>query len=423
MKIQKKALHHSELAGINRAVVLGLVRQYQPIARVEITRRSGLSPGTTSRIVSELLRQNLVLEHGVQNSTGGRPATHLRLSQSAPLAIGIDLHTEHTRFAVGTIGGSILQSEIVPTRSRPLKMLEMVVDWVAGYRRTHPGVHLEGIGVSARGLINSEAGIIEIGHDPTWQNVPLKAWLEERLQLPVFIENSVRAAAFAEYVFSGPEIRQSRCLLFVEVGEGVGFGIVLDGKVYHGPRWAAGEFGQMVIVDSGDVERHDRSGCLEKLTANLAVCQRYRSLSGAQDKGTHPDSAHQVRQICHLALEGDVAATRALTETCRYLGIGIANVVWGLDADAVIVDGPLTLAWPLVGPALQDLFPNGRLFSNFRNLVLRPSALCGDASVIGASMLPFASLFSSGWRARLAVRQVNESFVDSAEKKVLIGQS
>lgn len=66
--------------------------------------------------------------------------------------------------------------------------------------------------------------------------VPVKVLLEEQLQVPVLVENSVRAAALAEYTFGGPGIRDSRSLLFVEADEGVGFGIVLDGKIYHGPR-------------------------------------------------------------------------------------------------------------------------------------------------------------------------------------------
>ena len=82
--------------------------------------------------------------------------------------------------------------------------------------------------------------------------------------------------------YGDPEIHRSHCLLFVAVDDGVGIGIVLDGKVYHGPRMAAGEFGQMVIAATDGPERSDRPGCLERLVANPAVCERYNALTGSR---------------------------------------------------------------------------------------------------------------------------------------------
>jgi predicted NBD/HSP70 family sugar kinase len=397
--MSREGLRPPELGGMNRALVLRLLRQYQPTSRVEVSRRSGLSEGTTSRIVAQLLHQKLVVEDGAQNSTGGRPATRLRLNQSVLHAIGIDIHRWETRCCVGTISGRIVASEFLRTPSGPSKTLQWIADWVTRYRRAHPRQQLDGIGVSARGLVDPETGVVELGQDPSWVKVPVKQCLQEQLGVPVFVENSVRAAAFAEYTFGGPGIRDSRCLLFVEADEGVGFGIVLDGRVYHGPRMAAGEFGQMIMVDSPGSERHDSPGCLERLTSYGAISERYRSLTGGKRGPTLGDSAAQVRRICHRAMEGEAAAKQTLAETCRYLGTGIANVVWGLDAEVIILDGAITEAWSLVGPMLREQFPDGRRFLNFRDLILRPSALRGDATITGAIMLPFASLFSSGERA------------------------
>lgn len=163
----------------------------------------------------------------------------------------------------------------------------------------------------------------------------------------------------------------------------------------------------MMIADSPNAAHHDQPGCLERLTSYAAICERYRSLTGAKPGVPSADSAAQVRRICHHAMEGDAAAKQALIETCRYLGIGIANVVWGLDADAIIVDGAITEAWPLVGLALREQFPDGREFLNFRDLIVRPSALRGDDAATGAIMFPFTSLFASGERARLENQPVS----------------
>jgi predicted NBD/HSP70 family sugar kinase len=159
---------------------------------------------------------------------------------------------------------------------------------------------------------------------------------------------------------------------------------------------AAGEFGQMVIEYRNGEERHDRPGCLEQLASDQATCERYFAASGAPRKDVNADVSGHVRQVCHLAMTGDKEAAEALRQTARYLGVGIYNMVWGLDPDAVIIDGLITEAWGLVGPAIHEQFPRGREFLSFRNLVMRPSALGGQASLVGAAVLPFRDLFDLG---------------------------
>jgi glucokinase len=108
------------------------------------------------------------------------------------------------------------------------------------------------------------------------------------------------------------------------------------------------------------------------------------------------ETESRVRTIGHLALEGDRAAVQTIRHSMRFLGIGIANVVWGLDPDVVVIDGAITEAWPLVSEAIQEQFPAGREFPHFRNLILRPCALGQDAGIIGALTLPFVRLFATG---------------------------
>jgi predicted NBD/HSP70 family sugar kinase len=180
------------------------------------------------------------------------------------------------------------------------------------------------------------------------------------------------------------------------IDEGIGIGLVLDGKLYYGPQDAAGEFGQMVIADNNDSERLDRPGCLEKLASSTALCEHYAALTKGRSLSGASGSRARVKKICQLALAGDKTAQRALMKTSRYLGIGLANVIWGLNADAVVIDAPMNEAWSLIAPAIQNQFPKRNGIVTFRNLVLRPSSLGGEAAIIGAATLPFRSLFLSG---------------------------
>lgn len=392
-----KVLRPRQVRGANRAVVLELLRQHECLSRVDIARRSGLSEGTVSRIVAELMRRNLVAEDGSENSTGGRPATRLQLEQSR-VAVGVDIQPWEMRFSIGTMKGRIIETQRFRTPASPERTLEMIAQQFAAYRKRFGKDCVEGLGVSTRGIVNSDTGVVELGNNPDWVTVPVKEHLQSILQTPVFVENNVRAAALAEYTYGDPEIHRSHCLLFVAVDDGAGIGIVLDGKVYHGPRMAAGEFGQMVIAATAGPERSDRPGCLERLVANPAVCERYNLLTGSARPVGKGETTARVQRICALAMSGDNFARSALQETCRYLGVGIANVVWGLDADAVIIDGTMNEAWPLIGPWIAGQFPNGSALLNFRDLMLRPSALHGNAAMIGAATLPYMGLFATGER-------------------------
>lgn len=388
----------------NRALVLRLLRRHRRLSRVEIARRSGLSEASVSRIVAELAARRLVTEEGPARSTGGRPAVRLQLDDGYFRSIGVDIHSWETHIAVGTLCGRLLEISHFRTPSEPERVMEMIAERVLAIRKRMSESPIEGVGISARGLVNSRDGVVERGADPAWSGVPVKALLEARLGLPVFVDNNVRAAAFAEYHYGSPDVEDAHCLLLVKVDEGIGVSMIVDGQLYYGQHMAAGEFGQMVIADAGadsDQVRHDRPGCLEKLASDIATCERYRALNGNRGCPPTGDVTAGVRRICHLALAGDAAAAQALRASARYLGVGISNIVWGLDPDAVILDGAITEAWSLVGPVITDQFADGREFLNFKNLILRPSALRGQAAIVGATALPFQSLFLAADHARL----------------------
>ena len=276
-------------------------------------------------------------------------------------------------------------------------MLKAAGGAVRSFREKYRKNYIEGLGVSVRGIVNSRTGIVEFGNLPAWVGVPVREQLQASLNMPVHVDNNVRLAAIAEYNYGNLlEVRNSQCLLFAMVDDGIGIGIVLDGKLYYGPRDAAGEFGQMVIADSDDAEQLDRAGCLEKLASSTALCEHYSALTRTRSLPGASDSRGRVRRICQLALGGDEAALGALVKTCRYLGIGLANVIWGLNADAVVLDAPINEAWSIVAPLIRNQFPKGEDIITFRNLVLRPSSLGGEATIIGAATLSFQRLFTSG---------------------------
>ena len=380
----------------SRGIVLRLLRRHRRLSRAEIAQRSGLSEASISRTVTELIKQGIVEEEGVERSTGGRPAIRLRLSDSRYYSVGVDVHSWETRFSLCAPSGHIQNRDSILTPPDPSKALEAIAQSIERQVELETQREIVGVGISISGLVDSRTGVVELGHDLGWTSFPARERLQDRLGLPVYVENNVRAAAFAEYHYGSPDVRDAHCLLFVGVQEGIGASILFDGEVYAGQHMAAGEFGQMVIEYREGDTRHDRPGCLEQLASDQATLARFHAGSAEDGGELTGDVSGHVRQVCHLAMNGDATAKAALKETARYLGVGVCNMVWGLDPDAVIVDGPITEAWRLVGPAIREQFPRGREFLGFRNLVMRPSALDGQASLVGAAVLPFRELFHGG---------------------------
>jgi predicted NBD/HSP70 family sugar kinase len=399
-----KILRPGQVRGANSAVLLELLQRHERLSRADLARYSGLSEGTVSRIVTELIHRKLVIEDGAENSTGGRPAICLRLEQNR-FAVGVDVHSWETQFGVGTMRGRIVETVALRTPRDPEATIDMIATQFKAWRQQYG--QLEGLGVSVRGIVNSRTGVVELGADPGWVDLHLKDLLEARLRTPVYVENNVRAATLAEYNYGNPGVRDSRCLLVVVVDEGVGIGIVLDGRIYPGPRMAAGEFGQMVIMASDSPERYDRPGCLERLASNVALCDRYAEMSNSKSFSGSGNVTARVRMICHRAMNGEAPAQTAIQETCKYLGIGISNVVWGLDADTVILHSGITEAWPLVAPVILDQFPENKQTITRQNLVLRPSFFGREASLVGVATLPFDRMFSEQAPEQKLMAQVN----------------
>ena len=397
----RRILRPPQVRGANRAVVLQLLRHHERLSRAEIARQSGLSEGTVSRIVAELVDERLVSEDGIENSTGGRPGKRLHLEPKR-VAFGADIQNREIRCSAATMRGRLVETRRFPTPARLPEALDRIAAEFLAFRKRFGSDHVEGLGISVRGIVNSETGVLQLGSRPDWVKVPIKQILEQRLKVPVFVQNNVRAAALAEYNYGAAEVHGSRCFLFIKIDEGVGTGILLDGKPYLGTHMAAGEFGQMVIATTGGPERHDRPGCLERLVCNSAICELYLGLSGTKRQASLGDASARIRKIAQLALAGDPAARKTVEETSRYLGVGISNIIWGLDADVVIIDGVICDAWQLVEPMLRAQFPNNRDLPNFRHLVIRKSALAGDAALIGATTLPFTSLFTTGERPQVS---------------------
>jgi N-acetylglucosamine repressor len=372
---------------INRQIVLNYVRERGPISRSEIAHETALQRSTISLIMDELKADGLIEEVSGE-STGGRPPILLSLRTANAVAIGVDLGTVKTVLATSDLAGRVLEQEEFATNPDAAKTIREIVrrtrKLVARNKRT-----VEGIGISLPGLVDPDAGKIYIPHFQ-WRDLPLADELKAAVGLPVTVDNDANSAALAELWFGRPEVRQVRDFIMVLVEEGLGTGIVFDGQVYRGEAGAAGEFGHMTIGVGAPVACAAGSHeCWEAFSSERAALARYANLS-RRSNGSKINSG----RLIDLALKGDASACAALTETARYLGIGISNLIQGLAPQAVIVGGPIVRAWSVISEDLKRAVE----ISICRGLPSTPiiaSTLGPQPTLMGAISLVLASKFGS----------------------------
>jgi len=369
---------------INRQIVLNYVREREPISRATIARETALQRSTISEIIEALSGEGLVEEVGEGASTGGRRPTMLRLRTGGAIAIGVNITPTSTTIASSDLAGTVVQQEEFPTDPKPEGTLDRTVEII---RRLSRDSSIEGVGVSIPGLVTPANGNVIFVPYFKWRDLPFAEIISNATGLPVTIDNDANAVALAELWFGRPEIREARDFIFVLVADGIGTGIIFDGQVYRGERGAAGEFGHMIVGSGAPVSCScGNDDCWEAFASERAATARYRSLSG---ESTAPDFG----TVIERALAGEEHAKTALTETARYLGIGISNLVVGFSPEAVIVGGAITRAWSLIENALTEKIERSVRRGVPSARILR-STLNGDPTLMGALSLVLASKFA-----------------------------
>lgn len=341
---------------VNRQIVLNLVREHQPISRVDLARRLGIGRGQVTTLVGELLSDGVVAEGAKGPATGGRRPTYLYVRTADRLAAAVDVRASGTAVMLGDFAGQSLGLEHVPTPRDPGALVDAVAERLTALRDAHAAVgRCEGVGVVVPGLVDPCAGRVLRAPQLGWRDVDVRDALAERLGLPVWVENAPVACALSRLWLApradAPCAGAETNFVYVTVSDGVGTGVVIDGRVVRGASHAAGEFGHTLVALDGPVCSCGAAGCLEAYTSNPATVARYRALAPGAAAGARGPVT--IDDVVARALAGEAPAVAALRETARYLGVGLAGVVHAVNPARIYVGGEITAAWPLLDEALH----------------------------------------------------------------------
>ncbi len=388
--------NHKIVRHINRAAILNLIREHQPIPRIALSRLSNLNKSTVSSIVSDLLEEKLIYETPSEESTGGRKPILLRLNRSEYLIGAIDFDPDCTFLAIGDIEANVVRKKAIRTdRSDPENFIRrclMELDEIKAELR-HP--ELRSIGVSVPGIVDVKRGVVVVAPDLEWRNIDIGCLVEEMdpdgTNGSLIIENEANASALAELWF-GQELRSHSNMVFIS--EGIGTGIILQGQLIQGSFQSAGQFGHMTIQADGELCICGNRGCWEVYASNTATVQRYYE---SQNQTFDGDPHGEILRIVRLAHEGDERAVQAIRETGRYLGIGISNIIKGIDPEVIVLGGAIIEAWDLIYPEIRQAIQQRVFFGLSKGVRIIPTSLHERPSLVGAFTLVIKEVFG-GYR-------------------------
>jgi predicted NBD/HSP70 family sugar kinase len=400
-----------DVRDINQTVFLHLIRERQPISRAEIAKATGLRAGTVSSIVNRLIRERLVYEGVEGPSSGGRPPKYLYVNAESAYVLAIDIGVRESVYAVSDFNGRLLTQRAMITEGEPGVFLDALADDVSTLARTqYPRARFEAVGVSVPGLIDRAEGSLVISPNLGWKDVPVRALLEQRLSLPVYVENDANASAFAELWYGPVEEASVRTLLFVLVVEGVGTGLIINGELHVGTRFGLGGFGHMSIDPTGPTCSCGRRGCWETFASNPATVERYLKASRRRSP-----QVRTVSDVIAAAQQGDAAASDALRATARFLGEGISNLAHGLSPETVVIGGEITAAWSLVEPIIKERVNSRYIIPSKTALNLRPASV-QRPSLFGAIPIALQHCFRPVAELRHDVRREKAVPLGSARR-------
>lgn len=393
MKITKlselKIVDIQDIRNINQTLLLHLIREKQPISRAEIAKVSGLRPGTVSSIVNRLIRKGVIYEGAEGPSSGGRKPIYLYINGENAYVLAVDIGVRDTVYAVSDFNGRILKQKALITEGKPQELLERLAKEIRKtIEKDYPRVKFEAVGVSVPGLIKRDTGEITVSPNLEWNNIPVKAILEEKLNLPVFVENDANAAAFSELWYGPLDEIKVKTLLYILVVDGLGTGLIINGELHVGSQIGLGGFGHMCLEPNGEVCSCGRKGCWETLASESATIARYHRLMNNKNGST----TTSITDLIANANRGDAKAIAAIRATAEYLGEGIASLAHGLSPEIIVIGGDISAAWNLIEPIIKEKVKSRYLIPSIAKIEIRAASV-QRPSLFGAIPIALQNFF------------------------------
>jgi len=381
----------------NLGVVLQQIAGGEPRSRARVAAETGLTRGTVSSLVGELIELDLLRETGDDQRSGraGRPGQTLELGDRI-VAIGLEVNVDYLAVCVEDLTGTIRYERRVHTdnrRSSPGPVLNRLARMAEKALAAIEAENLVPVGaaVALPGLVEAQTGTLLRAPNLGWSEIPVAQELAARLpDLPVRVDNEANLAALAEHWQGAARDLENFVYVFGEVG--VGGGIFIDGELFRGAHGYGGEFGHITVDPEGPLCKCGSTGCLETYVGQEALARRAGIAVGEGGR-----TRNVVGELVRRAENGDPAVIGSLSEAGRYLGIGLASAVNLFDVGVVVLGGCFGPLAPWLANDVGAVLGERVLSSAWSGCEVRASEFGEGAPVRGAAALTLISVLAEPW--------------------------
>ncbi|QOQ56677.1 transcriptional repressor XylR [Bacillus amyloliquefaciens] len=362
---------------VNQKLLLKEILKNSPISRAKLSEMTRLNKSTVSSQVNTLMKENLVFEIGQGQSSGGRRPVMLVFNKKAGYSVGIDVGVDYINGILTDLEGTIVLDQhhhlecSSPEITKDI-LIDMIHHFIANMPQSPYG--LIGIGICVPGLIDKNQKIV-FAPNSNWRDIDLKSFIQEKFNVPVFIENEANAGAYGEKVFGAAKNHDN--MIYASISTGIGIGVIINNHLYRGVGGFSGEMGHMTIDFNGPKCSCGNRGCWELYASEKAL------LKSLQTKGKKV-SCQDVVDLAHL---NDIETLHALQNFGFYLGIGLTNILNTFNPQAIILRNSIIESHPMVLNSIRSEV-SSRIYSQLANSYeLLPSLLGKNAPALGMSSI------------------------------------
>lgn len=307
------------------------------------------------------------------------------MSESPLSSVGIDFGGTSIKLGVCRGGELLCTDEPIITGDfrGPAALISEMAARVARLRQKHSDIAAIGVGVP--GLVDFDRGYVhELTNVPGWKEVALKDILSEKTGLPVLVENDANAMAYAEFRYGAG--RGLKNVVALTMGTGIGGGLVLNGKMYRGSGFAAGEIGQMTIFGDGRPGHYGNLGALEKYTGNREIAEHAVQRYAAANVHKRVEDCTP-KALADAANSGDDIARQIWNDVAEWLGTALSSIAWLLNPDAFVIGGGVSQAGDLIFDPLKKKVRSMLSAVVWEQLQIVPARFSNESGIIGNAAL------------------------------------
>jgi N-acetylglucosamine repressor len=384
----------------NRSLILNMIKE-EGISRAELSKRTGLSRGGITPIISELLDMGLIIETGVSVTYSGRRPITLELNPSGCYAIAVDLSRKRFTVAVVNFTGHIIaEEEYRFIESDTLDhILIRLKEIIGNFLNQLKVKRIAGIGVVAPGPLDISEGIILSPQNfRGWKNVPIRQILETEFHLPVMLDNNANAYALAEKNYGKGKAYHN--FIYAVVDEGIGAGIIINDQIYRGKGGFGSEIGHISINMDGPKCECGNRGCVEVYATLTKIMQQtndYAELGMPSPYLTDIRSQRLIEweDIIRGLENEDPVCLNIIRKEAAYLANVLVSLINVLEPEAIFIGSDIAKAGKHILEPLNEFISNSTVTQKIQKTDLLLSNL-SQASLMGGAMLVIQDFIDLG---------------------------